>query len=327
MPVMTMLEAIHQAIEQEMELDPRVLLLGQDVGKLGGVFRASAGLQDRFGTERVVDMPLAEAAIVGSAIGLAVSGLRPIAELQFLGFSHQAFHQIGPQLARLRYRSQGRYPVPVTIRAPFGGLVRTPEHHSDSIEAQFVQTPGLKIVMPATARDAKGLLLSCLRDDDPTLFCEPLRGYRLIKDDVPEEGFTVPLGQARVAREGNDVTLIAWSAMVRTAVAAADQLAERGVSAHVLDLRTLVPLDVEAIANAVSRTGRVVVAHEAPLSAGFGAEVVATINDEVFYELEAPVKRVTAPDTPYPLAGIEDLYVPGIARIVAAVDAVLDPRP
>jgi len=323
-PVMTMLEAIHQAMELEMERDDRVMLLGQDVGKLGGVFRASAGLQDRFGADRVVDMPLAEAVIVGSAIGLAVSGLRPIAELQFLGFGHQAFHQIGPQLARMRYRSQGRYPAPVTIRAPFGGLVRTPEHHSDAIEAQFVQTPGLKVVMPATASDAKGLLLSCLRDDDPTLFCEPLRGYRLVKDEVPEGEFTVPLGQARVAREGNDVTIIAWSAMVRTALIAADQLAERGVSAHVLDLRTLVPLDVAAIAEAVGRTGRVVVAHEAPLSAGFGAEVVATINDEAFYELEAPVRRVAAPDTPYPLAGIEDLYVPGADRIVAAVDAVLE---
>ena len=318
MPVMTMLEAIRSALFLEMERDERVMVLGQDVGRLGGVFRATDGLLAKFGEDRIVDMPLAEAVIAGSALGLAVSGLRPVAELQFLGFSHQAFHQIGPHIARMRYRSQGRFPVPVTIRAPFGGLVRTPEHHSDAIEAQFAQCPGLKIVMPATAYDAKGLLLASIRDEDPVLFCEPLRGYRLIKDEVPDGDYTVPLGLSRVAREGEDVTVIAWSAMVQTAMRSADLLAEQGVSAHVLDLRTLVPLDVEGLVAAVERTGRVVVAHEAPLTAGFGAEVVATINEEAFYSLEAPVRRVTAPDTPYPLAGIEDFYVPSAERVAAA---------
>ncbi|MEV8515988.1 alpha-ketoacid dehydrogenase subunit beta [Dactylosporangium sp. NPDC051484] len=318
MPIMTMLDAIREALTMEMERDERVMVLGQDVGRLGGVFRATDGLQDRFGEQRVVDMPLAEAVIAGSALGLAISGLIPVVEMQFLGFSHQAFHQIGPHIARMRYRSQGRFRVPLTIRAPFGGLVRTPEHHCDAYEAQFAQFPGLKIVMPATAYDAKGLLLASIRDEDPVLFCEPLRGYRLIKGEVPSEDYTVPLGKARIACEGEDVTIIAWSAMVQTAERAAAVLAEEGISAHVLDLRSLVPLDVEGIVAAVERTGRVVIAHEAPLTAGFGAEIVATINDEVFYRLEAPVVRVTAPDTPYPLAGVEDFYVPGVDRLVAA---------
>ena len=318
MATMTMLEAIQDALRLEMARDERVMIIGQDVGRLGGVFRATDGLLDEFGEDRVVDMPLAEAVIAGAALGLAVSGMVPVAEMQFLGFSHQAFHQIGPHIARMRYRSQGRFSVPLTIRAPFGGLVRTPEHHCDALEAQFAQFPGLKIVMPATARDAKGLLLASIRDPDPVLFCEPLRGYRLIKDEVPAGDYTVPLGKARVAREGDDVTIIAWSAMVQTAERAAEQLAEDGLSAHILDLRSLVPLDVEAVVKAVERTGRVLVAHEAPLTSGFGAEVVATINDEAFYALEAPVRRVTAPDTPYPLAGIEDYYVPDAARIAAA---------
>lgn len=318
MPMMTMLDAIRDALALELQRDDRVMILGQDVGKLGGVFRATDGLQDKFGDQRVVDMPLAEAVIAGSALGLAVSGLVPVVEMQFMGFSHQAFHQIGPHIARMRYRSQGRFRVPLTIRAPFGGLVRTPEHHCDALEAQFAQCPGLKIVMPATAYDAKGLLLASIRDQDPVLFCEPLRGYRLIKDEVPTEDYTVPLGKSRVAREGEDITLIAWSAMVQTAERAATLLAEGGVSAHVLDLRSLVPLDVEGIVAAVERTGRALIAHEAPLTAGFGAEVVATINDEAFYCLQAPVRRITAPDTPYPLAGVEDFYVPSAERIAAA---------
>ncbi len=318
MTMMTMLEAIQDALRLEMARDERVMIMGQDVGQLGGVFRATDGLLAEFGEDRVVDMPLSEGVIAGAALGLAVSGLIPIAEMQFLGFAHQAFHQIGPHIARMRYRSQGRFSVPLTIRAPFGGLVRTPEHHCDAIEAQFAQCPGLKIVMPATAHDAKGLLLASIRDPDPVLFCEPLRGYRLIKDEVPDGDYTVPLGKARIAREGEDVTIIAWSAMVQTAERAADQLAEEGLSAHILDLRSLVPLDVEAIVSAVERTGRVLVAHEAPLTSGFGAEVIATINDEAFYTLKAPVRRVTAPDTPYPLAGVEDYYVPDAARIADA---------
>ena len=323
MTVISMLQAIHDALDLELGRDPRVMVLGEDVGRLGGVFRATDGLADRHGTDRVVDMPLAEGVIAGSALGLAVSGMRPVAEMQFLGFSHQAFHQIGPHLARMRYRSQGRFAVPLVIRAPFGGLVRTPEHHCDALEAQFAQFPGLKILMPATAYDAKGLLLSAIRDDDPVLYCEPLRGYRLVTDEVPDGDYTVPIGLARVAREGDDVTIVAWSAMVHTALRAADELAERGISAHVLDLRSLVPLDVPGLVAAAERTGRVIVAHEAPLTAGFGAEVVATITEEAFYALDAPVRRVTAPDTPYPLSGVEDFYVPGVDRLVAAATGLV----
>ncbi|MGH3259062.1 MAG: alpha-ketoacid dehydrogenase subunit beta, partial [Streptosporangiaceae bacterium] len=228
MTVRTMVEAIHQALGQEMERDERVMILGEDVGRLGGVFRATDGLQARFGPERVFDTPLAEAAIVGTAVGLAMSGLRPVAEVQFLGFAHQAFHQIADQVARYAFRSQGRYPMHITIRAPFGGGVRTPELHSDALEAQFVHCPGLKVVMPASAYDAKGLLLEAIRDPDPVLFCEPLRGYRLVKDEVPDEDYTVPFGQARITREGSDVTLVAWSAAVQLSERAAVRAQEEG---------------------------------------------------------------------------------------------------
>lgn len=319
MPVLTMVEAIRQALEQEMERDERVMVLGEDVGRLGGVFRATDGLQKRFGAERVFDTPLAEAMIIGASVGLAISGMRPVAEMQFLGFAHQAYHQIADQVARYGLRSQGRYPMQVTIRAPFGGGVRTPELHSDALEAQFVHSPGLKVVMPATAYDAKGLLLEAIRDPDPVLFCEPLRGYRLVKDEVPEADYTVPFGSARVAREGTDVTLVAWSAAVQLCERAADLAAEEGISCQVLDLRTLVPLDVEALCRVTESTGRVVVVQEAAFTAGFGAEVVATIQEEAFYSLEAPIARVAAPDTPYPLAGVEEFYVPNEARVLAAI--------
>ncbi|MDP5182670.1 alpha-ketoacid dehydrogenase subunit beta [Blastococcus sp. BMG 814] len=319
MATMTMIEAIRSALREEMARDERVVALGQDIGQLGGVFRATDGLLKEFGADRVFDMPLAEGVIAGSALGLAVSGLVPVAEIQFLGFTHQAFHQIAPQIARYRYRSQGRYNAQVTIRTPFGGGVRTPELHSDAIEAQFVQAPGLKVVMPSNPYDAKGMLLEAIRDPDPVLFCEPLRGYRLVKGEVPEGDYTVPFGQSRVTREGSDVTLVAWSAAVQLAERAAERLAEEGIEAKVLDLRTLVPLDVEGLVSAVESTGRCVVVHEAPLTAGFGAEVVATLQEEAFYSLEAPVARVAAPDTPYPIASIEDYYVPSVERVVDAV--------
>jgi pyruvate dehydrogenase E1 component beta subunit len=323
MATMTMIEAIRSALREEMERDERVVLLGQDIGKLGGVFRATDGLQAAFGEDRVFDTPLAEAVIAGSALGLAVSGLVPVAEIQFLGFTHQAFHQIGAQLGRYRYRSQGSYHAQVTIRTPFGGGVRTPELHSDALEAQFAQCPGIKIVMPSNPHDAKGLLLEAIRDPDPVLFCEPLRGYRLVKGEVPEGDYTVPFGKAALRREGEHVTLIAWSAAVQLCEKAADVLAEEGISASVLDLRTLVPLDVESIVAAAEATGRCVVVHEAPLTAGFGAEVIATIQEEAFYSLEAPVARVAAPDTPYPIAAIEDFYIPSVERVVAAARATV----
>ena len=319
MPVLTMIEAIHQALEQEMARDERVMILGEDVGRLGGVFRATDGLQARFGPERVFDTPLAEAVIAGASVGLAMSGMIPVAEIQFLGFAHQAYHQIVDQIARYRFRSQGRYPMPITLRAPFGGGVRTPELHSDGLEAQFVHSPGLKVVMPASAYDAKGLLLEAIRDPDPVLFCEPLRGYRLVKDEVPEGDYTVPFGKARVVREGTDVTLVAWSAAVQLCERTAVLAEQEGISCRILDLRTLVPLDIEALVESTEATGRVVVVHEAALTSGFGAEIVATINDETFYSLEAPIARVTAPDTPYPISGVEEWYIPNEKRVLEAI--------
>ena len=317
-----MIEAIRECLGQEMEADTRVVVIGEDVGVLGGVFRATDGLQARFGKDRVVDMPLAEGVIVGSGIGLAMSGLRPVIELQFLGFGHQAFHQIGQQVARLRYRSQGRHSLPLVIRSPFGGGVRTPELHSDAFEAFYTHTPGLKVVAPATAYDAKGLLAAAIESDDPVLYLEPLKGYRLTKDEVPDERYTVPLGKLRVARTGADVTLIAWSAAVNVAERAAEELSEQGISVEVLDLRSLNPLDIDGIAESVAKTGRVAILHEAPLTGGFGGELVATIQQECFYSLEAPIIRISAPDTPYPLGGVEDLYIPDVDRVVAEVAAL-----
>jgi pyruvate dehydrogenase E1 component beta subunit len=324
MAVMTMVQAINAALHEEMARDDRVVVFGQDVAKNGGVFRATDGLLDRFGGERVVDTPLAEAAIVGSAIGLAVAGMVPVAEIQFLGFSYQAFHQIAGQLARLRYRSDGRFTMPVVIRAPFGGGVRTPELHSDSIEAQLANCPGLKIAMPSSAADAKGLLAAAVRDPDPVLFLEPLRGYRAIRDDVPEGELVVPLGQARTVRPGDDLVIIAWSYMVEVARRASVELEKEGVAARVLDLRTIVPLDIDAIRAAVEDCGRVVVVQEAPETAGFAAEIVATIVDEAFYSLEAPIARVSAWDVPYPVGLLEDFHVPDVDRVLAAARRVLE---
>jgi pyruvate dehydrogenase E1 component beta subunit len=315
---LNVVEAIRDALVFEMERDERVILLGLDVGRLGGVFRTTQGLLDRFGPERVVDTPLAEASIVGSALGLAISGMVPVAEIQFLGFAHQAFHQIGPQLGRYRYRSRGRYHAQVTIRAPFGGGVRTPEFHPDAVEAQFVQTPGIKVVCPATPADARGLLLEAIRDEDPVLYLEPQRLYRKGREEVPAGDVTVPFGRARLARQGTDVTLVAWSAAVELCERAADELAHHGCSAAVLDLRTLVPLDVQGLVDAVAKTGRCVVVHEAPLTAGFGAEVVATLVEEAFYDLDAPIARVASYDVPYPAGSLEQWYLPSLDRVIAA---------
>ena len=320
MTVRSMVEAIRQTIEDEMAADERIMMLGEDVGRSGGVFRATDGLQARFGPNRVVDMPVSEAAIIGASIGLATSGLIPIAEMQFLGFSHQAFHQISHQLARWRYRTNGRFHAQVTIRAPFGGGVRAPELHSDGFEAIFTQGPGLKIIAPSSAADAAGLLRSSIRDPDPVLFLEPLKGYRLVRDDVPAGQHIVPLGKAAIVRPGTDVTVIAWSAMVQTALEAAEAAAAKGISVEVLDLRSLVPLDVESIGESVGRTGRAVVVQEAPRTGGFASEVVATIQDEAFLALEAPVARVSGWDTPYPMPLVEDHYVPSVVRLVAAIE-------
>ena len=326
MAVMTMIDAIRQAMLDEMERDDRVILMGQDIGQLGGVFRATDGLQQRFTSKRVIDTPLAESVIMGSAYGLALTGLVPIVEIQFLGFTQNCFHQICQQVGRSRFRTRGDHPAQITIRSPFGGNVRTPEFHSDSMEAVFAQSAGLKIVMPSTAYDAKGLLLEAIRDPDPVMFFEPLRGYRLQIDDVPDGDYTVPFGQLRVMSEGDDVTLVTWSASVPVVEAAVKQLAERGISAHAVDLRTLVPLDEAGLVEAVEKTGRCVVVHEGPATAGFGAEVIALLQEQAFYSLEAPLRRVTAPDTPYPMPGIEQHYIPEASLVMRAVREVLADR-
>src|SRR5256886_3764845 len=319
MPQRTVVEAINSALSDEMQADPRVMVLGLDVGKLGGVSRPRSGLGARLGAGRVVDTPLAEAGIVGASLGLALAGMVPVAAIQFLGFTAQAFRQIGPQLAKYRQRSRGRYHCQVTIRAPFGGGIRSPEFHSDGVEAQFVQSPGIKIVMPSNPYDAKGLLIEAIRDPDPVLFCEPDRLYRAGRAEVPDGSYTVAFGKAAVVREGTDVTLVAWSAAVELCLRAAGKLADEGVSATVLDLRTLVPLDVETLCAQVVKTGRCVIVHEAPLSAGFGAEISATLMEEVFYDLDAPVARVGAFDVPFPAASLEDYYLPSLDRVLVAV--------
>jgi len=321
---LTIVEAIRAAIVSEMERDEHVMLVGLDIGRLGGVFRTTDGLIEKFGRQRVFDAPLAEASIVGSAIGLAISGMVPVVEMQFLGFTHQAFHQMGAQLGRFRYRSRGRYPLQVTVRAPMGGGTRTPEFHPDALEAQFVQSPAIKIVMPSNPYDAKGLLIEAIRDPDPVLFIEPERLYRKGRSEVPDDAYTVSFGKVRVVRPGQDVTLIAWSAAVELCEEAATQLAEEGISAEVIDLRSLVPLDIEGMVASVVKTQRCVVVQEAPLSAGFGAEVIATLQEEAFYSLEAPIGRVTGYDTPYPPGTMEAWWLPSVGRIVTAVKHVLD---
>ncbi len=318
---LTVVEAVNQALALEMERDERVLVFGEDVGIIGGVFRATDGLFEKYGNARVIDVPLAEGAIAGAAIGLALAGWVPVAEIQFLGFAHNGFNQVVDQLARVRYRSAGRFSAQVTIRAPYGGGVRAPELHSDAFEAHFAHAPGLKVVAPATPDDAKGLLLASIRDPDPVLFLEPLRGYRQVKGPVPDGDYIVELGKARVAREGTDVTVVAWSAAVQIALQAADDAQAQGVSVEVIDLRTLVPLDVATLASSVAKTGRAVVVQEAPLTAGFGAEVVATIQEESFFSLQAPIRRVASPDVPYPVQMLEEHYIPNAERVLQAIVA------
>jgi pyruvate dehydrogenase E1 component beta subunit len=321
---LSILEAIRAALVAEMERDERVILLGMDVGKLGGVFRVTHGLEERFGSRRVFDMPLAEGAIVGASIGLAVGGLIPVPEIQFLGFTYQAFHQIGPQLARFRSRSRGRFPMPVTIRAPFGGGVRTPEFHADAVESQFTQTPGIKIVCPAFPDDAMAMLRASIRDPDPVLFVEPQRLYRAVRGAVDVDACPDELGGARLVRSGTDVTLVSWSAAVHLCLAAAVQLEELGISAAVLDLRTLVPLDVDGLVAAVVATRRGVVVHEGPLTGGFGGELVAILQREGWGSLDAPILRVAARDVPYPPGALEDHALPSVLRVVAAAQQVVE---
>jgi pyruvate dehydrogenase E1 component beta subunit len=321
MPEMTIVEAVRDAMRFEMQRDERVMLLGEDVGKTGGVFRATDGLFEAFGPDRVVDMPLAEGTIIGASVGLALAGFVPIAEIQFMGFTHNAFNQIQAQLTRIRYRSWGSLSVPVTIRTPYGGGVRAPEMHSDAFEAHYVHCPGLKVVAPATPADARGMLLSAIRDPDPVMFLEPLRGYRLIKGEVPAGDVTVPLGKARVALPGTDCTVIAWSAAVEIAKQAASEAATRGVSVEVIDLRSLVPMDADTLRESVTKTGRVVVLQEGSMTGGVAAEVITTIqeDDDMFYSLKGPMARVCGPDTPYPVQELEPGFLVNAVRTLAAI--------
>jgi pyruvate dehydrogenase E1 component beta subunit len=321
---MSILEAIRTGLIEEMDRDERVIVLGMDVATLGGVFRVTRGLLKRFGPDRVFDTPLSEGAIVGAALGLAIGGMVPVAEIQFLGFTQQAFHQLGPQLGRYRFRSRGRYNVQATIRAPYGGGVRTPEFHPDAIESMFAQMPGLKVVCPAFPDDAKGLLLSAIRDPDPVLFLEPERLYRAMRGPVTEGEHTVPLGESRLVREGTHLMLVAWSAAVHICLAASDRLAEEGASVGVLDLRTVSPFDVAGVVNAVKPIGKAVVVHEASFTGGFGAEIVATLQQEMFLSLDAPILRVASHDTPYPPGALEDHYLPTVERVLAAARRTID---
>jgi len=318
LPSLNLVEAINLALREELARDPDVLLLGEDVGTEGGVFRVTEGLQQAFGAGRVIDTPLAESGIVGVALGLALLGLRPVAEIQFMGFLPPALDQIISHVGRYRHRSRGVYSAPLVIRIPYGGGIHAPEHHSESTEAMLVHTPGIKVVVPSTPADACGLLKSAIRDPDPVLFLEPKRIYRAVREEVAEGMEPIPLGRARQVRSGRDLTVIAWGAMVREAQKAAETLAAEGVDAEIIDPRTLSPLDTGAILASVRRTGRCLVVHEAPRTAGLGAEISALVMEEALLQLKAPVARVTGFDTVMPLPRGEHFYLPDAGRIVRA---------
>ncbi len=316
---LTIARAVRDGLRDEMSRDESVLVLGEDVGVDGGVFRATEDLIEEFGPDRVIDTPLAESAIVGMSVGLAATGFRPVAEIQFMGFVYPAINQLFAHAARLRNRSRGGLHVPMVVRMPYGGGIHPPEHHSESYESLFLNTPGIKVVVPSNPHDAKGLLISAIRDDDPVLFMEPKRIYRAFREAVPNGPYTVPLGSATIPREGDDVTLVAWGAMVRLCLDAAEVLTHDGIGAEVVDLRTLNPLDRDTLLASVVKTGRAVVVHEAPRTNGFGAEIVAVINEHAMLQLLAPVERVAGFDVVFPLARNEKLYLPNRERIMKAV--------
>jgi pyruvate dehydrogenase E1 component beta subunit len=323
MPVMNLLESVRDALRTQMRVDPRVVVLGEDVGKFGGVFRATSGLYEEFGADRVIDTPLAEAGIIGSAIGMALYGLRPVPEIQFGDFIFPAFDQIVNELAKFRYRSGGQYPCPVVIRTPVGGGIRGGHYHSQSPEALFIHTPGLKVVAPSNPYDTKGLLLAAMRQNDPVLFMEPKRLYRAARGDVPEGEYALELGKAKVVREGTHCTVLAWSGMTSIAEEAAKKAEAQGLSIEVVDLRTLMPFDIETIVASVVKTGRAVVVHEAPRTCGFGAELVASIQERAMQHLEAPILRVAGFDTPFPYT-LEHEYLPNADRVIGAVRQTLE---
>lgn len=322
MPEMTLVESVNDALHTAMDDDDRVVVMGEDVGVNGGVFRATEGLHDNYGEKRVIDTPLAEGGIIGTAMGMALYGLRPVPEIQFMDFIYPAFDQIVSEVAKVRYRSGNDYEAPMVIRTPYGGGIRGGHYHSQSSEAYFTHTPGLKVVVPSTPQDTKGLLLSAIEDPDPVMFLEPKRVYRAVSDEVDEGYYTEDIGEARVAKEGDDVTLIAWGAMHHVAMEAAQQAEDEGISCEVVDLRTLVPFDRDTLEASVKKTGRAVVVQEAPKTTGFGAELSAFLHEECILHLTAPIQRVTGLDTPFPYT-LEEEYLPTPTRVLDAVDETL----
>jgi pyruvate dehydrogenase E1 component beta subunit len=319
MPTLNLLQAVNDALRLEMRRDSNVVVLGEDVGKFGGVFRATAGLYEEFGPNRVIDTPLAEGGIVGTAIGMALYGLRPVPEIQFSDFIYPAFDQIVSELSKMRYRSGGMYTAPVVIRTPYGGGIKGGLYHSQSPEALFIHQAGLKVVSPSNPYDAKGLLLSCLRQNDPVLFFEPKRVYRAAKGEVPEGDYEVPLGKAAVLTEGTQVTVITYGAMVHEAFTAVELAREKGISCELIDLRTLWPLDIETLVASTMKTGRVVIVHEAPRTCGFGAEISSLLQERCFTSLFAPIRRVTGFDTPFPYT-LDEEYLPLAPRILRGIE-------
>ena len=324
MTVRTLAQALTDALDLALGKDETVVVMGEDVGRTGGVFRITDGLYQRYGSDRVIDTPVAESAIVGVGLGMAIAGMRPVLELQFMGFSYPAYDQIINHVARIRNRSRHRFTAPMVIRIPFGGGIGAAEHHSESMEAIYTHVPGLKVVAPSTPFDAKGLLLAAVEDPDPVIFLEPIRLYRAVKEEVPDGWYTVPLGEARLETEGSDVTLITWGAMTKEARQAVSALAAEGISAELMDVRSLVPLDEDAIMSSVEKTSRAVVIHEAPRTGGFGGEIAALIQERCLYALSAPIQRVTGWDTVFPLKRSEHHYLPSVERIVAAVRRTLE---
>lgn len=324
MSEMTLAQSLNGALDTALESDERVVLLGEDIGRTGGVFRITDGLRDKYGERRVFDTPVAESGIVGAGFGMAIAGLRPVLELQFLGFSYPAYDQIINHVARIRNRSNHRFTAPLVIRVPFGGGIGAAEHHSESTEAIYAHIPGLKVVVPSTPADARGLLLAAIEDPDPVLFLEPIRLYRAVKEEVPDIYYTTEIGPLRIEREGGDITLISWGAMIKETRAAAAILEEGGISVEVLDLRTLSPIDHDGIIDSARKTGRVVVIHEAPRTAGLGGEVAAIIQERALYSLLAPVRRVTGWDTVFPLKRSEAHYLPSVEQIVRAAEETLE---
>ncbi|WP_423996161.1 alpha-ketoacid dehydrogenase subunit beta [Halorubrum trapanicum] len=312
---LTLVQAIRDGLHTELREDDDVVVMGQDVGKNGGVFRATEGLFDEFGGDRVIDTPLAESGIVGTAVGMAAMGMRPVPEIQFSGFMYPGFDQIVSHMARFRTRSRGRFTLPMTLRAPYGGGIRAPEHHSESKEAFYAHEAGLKVVIPSTPYEAKGLLAASIRDPDPVIFLEPKLIYRAFREEVPEEPYTVPIGEAATRREGDDVAVFTYGAMTRPTLEAAETLGEEGIECEVVDLRTISPLDREAVVEAFEKTGRAVVVHEAPKTGGLAGEITAILQEEALLYQEAPIGRVTGFDVPYPLYALEDYYLPSAARI------------